>query len=112
MRMIRQRIAVSLISMPVMTSYPKTTTTVHIVEAIRVENLLNLFQTQLPRILRRHFIARGFGHQAQFVTDLRVELTSGFRSQFKIRQENADLRNAGRILDSIGVNHRQAQTAK
>src|ERR1035438_6586239 len=44
-------------------AHPNPAAVVGVVEVVRVEHLLDLPQTQLARILRRHLIAGGLGHQ-------------------------------------------------
>ena len=106
--MVVDRIPNAFTALPIMLAHPNPATVLTIIEPVRIQHALDRFQSHRPRILCRHLVARRLDRQPQLVPDLRVEMLARLRMQFKISEQNPDLRNTRRILAPVRMNHRQS----
>src|SRR4051812_23809205 len=98
--MVVDRIADTCAALAVMLPNPDAAAMLSVVKPIRVQYLLDRFQSHRARILRRHFVARCFDHEAKLVPDLRIEVPARVRMQLEIREQNSYLRHTRRVLPS------------
>ena len=110
--MVSEGIAVAFGGSAVVFSDPETAAALGIVEFVLGEDLLDLFEAEFARESGGSFVAGGFNHEAEFVTEVGRKVGSGGRAQLEIGEEDGDFGDAGGVFDAVGMEHGETGTAE